>query len=71
MDLAVIKIEADGLHAATLANSDETKVGEFAIAIGAPFNLDYSVTFGHVSAKGRSRHSGFRRHLHGPGFHSN
>jgi serine protease Do len=29
-------------------------VGEFAIAIGAPFALDYSVTFGHVSAKGRS-----------------
>jgi serine protease Do len=29
-------------------------VGEFAIAIGAPFDLDYSVTFGHVSAKGRS-----------------
>jgi len=29
-------------------------VGEFAIAIGTPFDLDYSVTFGHVSAKGRS-----------------
>src|SRR5207244_10704475 len=30
------------------------RVGEFAIAIGAPFDLDYSVTYGHVSAKGRS-----------------
>jgi serine protease Do len=30
-------------------------VGEFAIAIGAPLELDYSVTFGHISAKGRSR----------------
>jgi serine protease Do len=29
-------------------------VGEFAIAIGAPFSLDYTVTFGHVSAKGRA-----------------
>jgi serine protease Do len=29
-------------------------VGEFAIAIGAPFSLDHSVTFGHVSAKGRA-----------------
>jgi len=37
-----------------LADSDKTRVGEFAIAIGAPFALDYSVTFGHVSAKNRS-----------------
>jgi serine protease Do len=54
-DIAVIKIEAKGLPAAKLANSDKVKVGEFAVAIGAPFELDYSVTFGHVSAKGRSR----------------
>jgi serine protease Do len=54
-DIAVVKIEAKGLKAAKLADSDQTKVGEFAIAIGAPFDLDYSVTFGHVSAKGRSQ----------------
>lgn len=53
-DVAVIKIDADDLPVATLADSSKTRVGEFAIAIGAPFNLDYSVTFGHVSAKGRS-----------------
>jgi len=53
-DVAVIKIDAQGLPAATLADSSQTRVGEFAIAIGAPFSLDYSVTFGHVSAKGRS-----------------
>ena len=53
-DLAVIKIDAKGLPTATLANSDATRVGEFAIAIGAPFSLDYTVTFAHVSAKGRS-----------------
>lgn len=53
-DVAVLKIEAKGLPAAKFADSDKTRVGEFAIAIGAPFNLDYSVTFGHVSAKGRT-----------------
>ncbi len=55
-DVAVIKIEPKdkSLIVARLADSDRTRVGEFAIAIGAPFNLDYSVTFGHVSAKGRS-----------------
>ena len=53
-DLAVVKIEATGLPVAKLADSTRTRVGEFAIAIGAPFSLDYTVTFGHVSAKGRS-----------------
>jgi len=52
-DLAVIKIDGKGLTVARLADSSKTRVGEFAIAIGAPFELDYSVTFGHVSAKGR------------------
>lgn len=55
-DLAVLKIEAsDELKVAKLGDSSTTRVGEFAIAIGAPFELDYSVTFGHVSAKGRSQ----------------
>jgi serine protease Do len=53
-DVAVIKIDAQNLPVARLADSDKTRVGEFAIAIGAPFALDYSVTFGHVSAKDRS-----------------
>lgn len=55
-DLAVVKIDPKGkkLTVSKLADSDKTRVGEFAIAIGAPFELDYSVTFGHVSAKGRS-----------------
>ena len=55
-DLAVVKIDPKGrkLTAANLGDSEKTRVGEFAIAIGAPFELDYSVTFGHVSAKGRS-----------------
>jgi serine protease Do len=53
-DVAVIKIDAKGLPVATLADSSKTMVGEFAIAIGAPFDLDYTVTIGHISAKGRS-----------------
>jgi len=54
-DLAVIKLKGkvSDLVADRFANSDKIRVGEFAIAVGAPFHLDYSVTFGHVSAKGR------------------
>lgn len=52
-DLAVIKIDAKGLVPAKMGDSEATHVGEFAIAIGAPFFFDYSVTIGHVSAKGR------------------
>ena len=52
-DIAVVKIDATGLTAAKMGDSDKTKVGEFAIAGGSPYELDYSVTVGHVSAKGR------------------
>ncbi len=52
-DIAVVKIDATGLTAAKMGDSDKTKVGEFAIAVGSPYELDYSVTVGHVSAKGR------------------
>ena len=53
-DIAVIKINATNLPAAKLADSGGVRVGEFAVAIGAPFEFDYSVTFGHVSAIGRT-----------------
>jgi serine protease Do len=53
-DIAVIKIPVKGLTPARLGDSDKTRVGEFVLAIGAPFDLTYSVTVGHVSAKGRS-----------------
>jgi len=54
-DLAVLKIKAKGnLPTAKLANSDEVKVGDWAIAIGNPYNLDQTVTVGVISAKGRS-----------------
>jgi serine protease Do len=53
-DVALVKINATGLTPAKLGDSDATRVGEFVVAVGAPFTLSYSVTFGHVSAKGRS-----------------
>ena len=52
-DIGVVKIDATGLTPAKLGDSSKTKAGEFAIAIGSPFELNYSVTVGHVSAKGR------------------
>jgi serine protease Do len=52
-DLAVLKINADGLVAARWGDSDRLEVGELVWAVGNPFGLDRSVTFGIVSAKGR------------------
>jgi serine protease Do len=52
-DVAVLRVDAKGLPVARLGDSGKVRVGQFAIAIGAPFELEYSVTFGHVSAKGR------------------
>lgn len=54
-DIAVIKIDAEDLPVARLGDSSKVRVGEFAIAIGAPQDLEYSVTVGHVSAKGRTQ----------------
>lgn len=54
LDIAVIKIDAGRpLPAVKVANSDGVQVGEWAIAIGAPFELDKTVTVGIVSALGR------------------
>jgi len=53
-EVAVVKIEAKALVTAKIGDSSKTRVGEFAITIGAPFELDYSATFGHISALGRS-----------------
>jgi serine protease Do len=53
-DLAVIKINANRkLSAASIGNSDGVQVGEWAVAIGAPFGFERSVTAGIISAKGR------------------
>lgn len=52
-DMAVIKIDAKDLPAIELTNSDDVQVGEWALAVGNPFDLTSTVTAGIVSAKGR------------------
>ena len=53
-DLAVIKIDEKDLPEATLANSDDVRVGDWVLAVGNPFNLASTVTAGIVSAKARN-----------------
>lgn len=53
-DLAVLKADAKGLPAVQWGDSDAVRVGEFVCGIGAPFELDYTLTVGVISAKGRS-----------------
>jgi len=52
-DLAVIKVDKTNLPAATLGNSDTTKVGEFAMAVGNPLGMQSSITCGVISALNR------------------
>ena len=53
-DFALLQIEAKDLVAVKFADSDLLKVGDFAIAIGNPFGLGQTVTYGIISALGRS-----------------
>ena len=53
-DLALIKVDATDLPVVDIGSSDDLQVGEWVLAIGAPFGFDSSVTAGIVSAKGRS-----------------
>lgn len=53
-DLAVIKVEAEGLPAVTFADSDKIEVGDTVLAVGNPFGLGQTVTSGMVSALGRA-----------------
>ena len=52
-DLAVLKIDKTGLQAAELGDSSSVQIGEFVLAIGNPYNLDFSVTAGIISALNR------------------
>ena len=52
-DLAVLKIDKTGLTAAEFGDSSSVQIGEFVLAIGNPYNLDYSVTAGIISALNR------------------
>lgn len=53
-DLALLKITAEDLPTIKYGNSENVKVGEWALAVGNPFNLNSTVTAGIVSAKGRN-----------------
>jgi len=53
-DIAVIKIDTGGLHPVRFGDPAKLKVGEWVVAIGAPFGFENTVTAGIVSAKGRS-----------------
>jgi serine protease Do len=53
-DVAVIKIPANGLPTVNLGNSNTLQVGQWVLAIGAPFGFENSATAGIVSAKGRT-----------------
>jgi len=54
-DVAVIKIEAENLPTATLADSDKIRVGDIVFAVGNPLGVGQTVTMGIVSAKGRNK----------------
>jgi S1-C subfamily serine protease len=53
-DLTLLKIDATDLNFVEFGNSDETRIGEWVLAVGNPFNLTSTVTAGIVSAKARS-----------------
>lgn len=54
LDLALVKIDASGLKPLKLANSNQVRTAQYAIAAGSPFGLEKTVTIGHVSATNRS-----------------
>ncbi|MDH3988486.1 MAG: Do family serine endopeptidase [Gammaproteobacteria bacterium] len=53
-DIALLKVDPEGLTDLPIGNSDDVEVGDFVIAIGNPFGLGHTVTSGIVSALGRS-----------------
>ena len=53
-DVVLLKIDAQNLPTVTMGSSQALKVGQWVLAIGAPFGFDYTVTAGIVSAKGRN-----------------
>lgn len=53
-DLALLKIEAEGLPTLAFGSSDALRLGEWVLAIGSPFDLQSTITAGIVSAKARN-----------------
>jgi serine protease Do len=61
-DVALLKIDATDLHPLAFGDSDQMEVGDWVLAVGAPFGLSQSVTHGIVSARGRTNiNTGARR----------
>ena len=52
-DVAVVKIDAKGLPTLPVGNDESTRIGDWVLAIGNPLGLDFTVTAGIISAKGR------------------
>lgn len=52
-DIAVMAVSADDLVPANIGDSDTLEIGDFVLAVGSPFGLSHSVTYGIISAKGR------------------
>jgi len=53
-DIAVLKVDAKGLPTVTLGDARNVQVGDWVLAIGAPYGFEQTATQGIVSAKGRS-----------------
>ena len=57
-DIALLKISSDDFTPVKIGNSDNMEQGDGVIAIGSPYNFDFSVTFGIISATGRGTSTG-------------
>ncbi len=53
-DIALIKIDGEGLPIVPMGSSDDTSIGSWVLAVGNPFGLDQTITAGIISAKGRT-----------------
>ncbi len=60
-DIALIKVDTQDLDYIPFADSDNVKIGDWALAVGNPFNLTSTVTAGIISAKGRDLNEGDSR----------
>lgn len=52
-DIAILAVQGKDLVPAVIGNSDKLDIGDFVLAVGSPFGLSHSVTYGIISAKGR------------------
>ena len=52
-DLSVLELTSKNLTASRLGNSDQIEIGDFVVAVGSPFGLSHSVSYGIISARNR------------------